>query len=481
MMTQFFEATTDAILFLNREYVFTFVNRRAREILSPSGELLGRSLWESYPAAAQRDSPYWTHYHRTMDAGETTEFEAYYPAPLDLWLHVHSYPSDEGIIVFFRDVTQEKVAREALRRKSEEAEHQLAEIEAVYRTAPIGLALFDLDDYHYVRLNDRQAAFFGLTPEQIVGKTLIQMAPIEGLRELFDQVAQGGPPVVNYPLEGTLATDPHDYRYWTVSYYPVLGADGQIQGITAASLEITAQKKAEQALIESDKLAAVGRLAASIAHEINNPLESVTNLLYLAKTSTHLEDALSYLHTAENELQRVAAITTDTLRFHKQSTSPQAITGEQLFDGVLSIYQGRLANSGVMVEERHRSPEAVRCFEGEIRQVISNLVSNALDAMSPGGGRLKVRSRKAVRWATGEGGLVLTVADTGSGVPAEILQKIFKPFYTTKGAIGTGLGLWVSQEIVDRHRGVMRVRSCTRPEHSGTVFSVFLPFEAATR
>ena len=131
-----------------------------------------------------------------------------------------------------------------MKEKSEQAERQLAEIETVYRTAPIGLALFDTKDFRYLRLNNRQAEFFGLEPEQIVGRTLTEMAPIEGLRELFEQVL-AGKPVINFPLEGELATLPGEHRYWTVSYFPVVAADGTVQAITAASLEITQQKKAE--------------------------------------------------------------------------------------------------------------------------------------------------------------------------------------------------------------------------------------------
>ena len=161
-------------------------------------------------------------------------------------------------------------------------------------------------------MNERRAAFFGLKPSQVVGKTLTQMAPIPGLHELFDHVARGEP-VVNYPLEGALVTDPTEYRYWNVCYFPVYGPNGIIQGITAASQEITQQKKAEKALIESEKLAAVGRLAASIAHEINNPLEAVTNLLYLARLSTNLEEVPNLLQAADSELRRVSAIAAQTL------------------------------------------------------------------------------------------------------------------------------------------------------------------------
>ena len=202
-MAQFFDATTDAIVFLDREYRFTFLNRRAQELIAPDGGVLGTVLFEKFPNVVYEGSPFVEVYRRSMDLGLAGEFEAFYPEPLNLWLRIQSYPADHGIMIFFRDVTKERAAAEALRRKREEAEQQRAELETLYRTAPIGLALFDVPDYRYLRLNERQAAFFGMKPEEIVGKTLTDMAPIPGLRELFNQVA-GGEPVVNYPLEGTL-------------------------------------------------------------------------------------------------------------------------------------------------------------------------------------------------------------------------------------------------------------------------------------
>jgi PAS domain S-box-containing protein len=478
---QFFDATSDGIVFLNRNYNVTFLNRRGRELISPDGSIVGKNLFESFPAADYEGSPYIENYRRTMEHGEVREFGAFYPEPLNIWVRVQSYPSDEGIVVFFRDVTQERAANEEIRRKSEEAERQHAEIETVYRTAPIGLALFDTKDFRYLRLNDVQAAFFGLKPEQMVGRTLTEMAPhVKGLRELFEQVLRGEP-VVNYPLEGALVNDPENYRYWTVSYFPVYGPDGGVQAITAASLEITAQKKAEMALVQSEKLAVVGRLASSIAHEINNPLESITNLLYLAQTSEDVGEIHEHLRSAEIELRRVAGITSQTLRFHKQATRPQAVTPEELIASVLSVYQGRLANSGVEVSERDRALLPVRCFEGEIRQVISNLISNALDAMGGDGGRLMLRTRLGRNWANGEAGVVITIADTGDGMGPETVAKLFNPFFTTKGLTGTGLGLWVAKQILERHRGTLGVRSSQAAAHHGTVFTMFLPFDAVMR
>jgi PAS domain S-box-containing protein len=479
-LSQVLGATSDAIVSVNRDWALTYLNRRAMELYSTDREILGQNLWDAFPDAVYEDSPFQEHYYRAMEEGIAGAFEAYYPAPLDLWLRLEVYPTRDGIVTYSRDITKEKAVYEELRQKRDEAERQRFEIETVYRTAPIGLALFDTADFRYLRLNDRQADFFGLTPEQIVGRTLTEMAPIEGLKELFNQVLEGEP-VINFPLEGELATRPGEYRYWTVSYFPVLDATGAVQAITAASLEVTQQKKAERALIESEKLAVVGRLASSISHEINNPLEAVTNLLYLVRTMTVSSEMSEYLEAADRELRRVAAITNQTLRFHKQSTNPTEVTSEQLFESVLQLFQGRLQNFGIQIEKGHQSPVRIRCFEGEIRQVLSNLVGNAIDAMHQLGGRLLLRSREGRDHRTGRPGLILSVADTGPGMPHDVAKQAFQPFFTTKGLLGTGLGLWISKEIIDRHSGRILLRSSQREGSVGTTISIFLPFDAVSR
>ena len=253
------------------------------------------------------------------------------------------------------------------------------------------------------------------------------------------------------------------------------------EGIAVFFHDITDRRKAEAALMKNEKLAAVGRLAASIAHEINNPLESVTNLLYLARTSTEPTEIQDYLATADRELRRVGAITNQTLRFHKQSSNPVEITCDDLIEAVLSIYYGRIVNSRVHVERRKRANSSVLCFDGEIRQVLNNLVGNAIDAMHPEGGRLLLRSRDAVDWPTGRRGLVLTVADTGLGMSPLTRQKAAEPFFTTKGIGGTGLGLWISREIVGRHEGRLSLRSSQMSGRTGTVVIIFLPYDATSR
>jgi PAS domain S-box-containing protein len=382
----------------------------------------------------------------------------------------------DGILVFATEITEQVRSRKETEVREQLLERQTSELETIYKTAPIGLALFDPVDFRYLRLNDTQAQIVGLPASEILGKTLTEIAPIEGLNEMFQQVVEGRP-IENALIEGALSTQPDLHRYWTVNYFPVYAEDGTVQAITAASLEITAQKRAEQALLQNEKIAAVGRLASSIAHEINNPLESVTNLLYIARTSQDVTEIQGYLDIADRELRRISLIASQTLRFYRQSTRPEPIQCNALVDSVLTLYQGRLLNSNIQVETREWVKEPLVCFEGEIRQVLNNLVGNALDAM-PHGGRLLIRSRVATNWITGERGLTLTFADTGYGIPHDIQKRIYEPFFTTKGISGTGLGLWISKDIIEKHHGSIRLRSSQKSGKNGTVFSLFLPFHS---
>lgn len=259
---------------------------------------------------------------------------------------------------------------------------------------------------------------------------------------------------------------------------PVRDESGAVVFLVPEGRDVTEEKRTETALLKSEKLASVGRLASSIAHEINNPLESVMNLIYLARHAPP-QDAEKYLDLADQEIRRVSIIANQTLRFHKQAAKPQAATAADLFSTVMSIYEGRLRNAHVSVERRFRTDRPVTCFPGDIRQVLNNLVANALEAM-PFGGRLLIRGRTGRDWKTNRPGLVLTIADNGSGIPPDAKKKIFDAFFTTKGTAGNGLGLWVCQEIVQRHHGRLRLRSTQRPHRKGTTFTLFLPFDAGS-
>ncbi len=398
------------------------------------------------------------------------------------WWKLRALPvrNEAGVILHWlgvgMDIHDTKAAAEMMKERQRETERQRAELETVYQTAPVGLAQFDPNEFRYLRLNERQAEILGLPSQEVVGRRYDEVAPISGLQEML-QTAASGTPVRHQILQGELPTRPGEHRVWDVSHSPVYGADGSVQAITAAWLEITHLKRAESALVQSEKLAAVGRLASSISHEINNPLEAITNLLYLISQNEELPpDMKIYVHLAQSELSRVSQIATQTLRFHRQTAKPTWVTPGELIDAVLNLYHGRLSNSGIRVESLYSTETRVLCFENDIRQVLNNLIANAIDAMR-GGGRLVVRAHDALEHSSGRQGVRLTIADTGHGMPEEVRTRLFQPFYTTKGLNGTGLGLWISDGIVKRHNGRLHVRSTQHPVHHGTVFSLFLPAE----
>jgi signal transduction histidine kinase len=381
-----------------------------------------------------------------------------------------------GTLVVCTETTEVVLAT----RQLEQERERLTDL---FQQAPVFFAVLSGPQHRFEMINPLYQELIG--KRSVVGKTVRDAVPEaegQGFVELLDRVYRTGEPYVGRrtPIQlARNAEEPLEMRYLDFVYQPRRDAGGAVIGIIALGVDVTEQKRAEQVLVQSEKLNAVGRLASSIAHEINNPLEAVTNLLYLAQMTAQNPDTKLYLSSAEVELRRVAAIANQTLRFYRQSTKATRVTAEELIDGTLPLYQGRVANYNVNVERRDRARQAVTCFDGEIRQVLSNLVGNAIDAMSSGGGRLLLRAREGRDWKTGRRGVVLTVADTGTGMPAHTKARIYEPFFTTKGESGTGLGLWISHEIVERHSGVLRVKTSQRAGGSGTVFTVFLPCDMA--
>ena len=241
------------------------------------------------------------------------------------------------------------------------------------------------------------------------------------------------------------------------------------------AMDVTSRKAAEQTLRQSEKIAATGRLAASIAHEINNPLASVMNALYILRTNSKVpESALVYVKTAEEELARVVHITKQTLGFYREISSPVMSSVPQLFEEVLAAYDARIEQGRIAIHRDFSDVGPLAAFPSELRQVFSNLVLNAIEAIS-GPGNIYIRVRYGHDGHEREG-IHVTVADDGCGIPAENMPQIFEPFFTTKDSKGTGLGLWVSQGIVQKHQGSLRVRSRTDEARHGTCCSVFLPF-----
>jgi PAS domain S-box-containing protein len=256
---------------------------------------------------------------------------------------------------------------------------------------------------------------------------------------------------------------------------PIRNSSGQMIGVVLVFRDITERRMSEGALMRAEKLATAGRLAATIAHEVNNPLEGLTNLVYIARRSDSLDDVRKLLSQAEDELGRIAHITRQSLGFYRETSTPAHFMPAAIVREVTDFYASRAARLGISFVVNTTTENEVLGSPGELRQVLSNLVANSLDACTTGS-VVRVDASSAIDPRNpSHTGVRITIADTGPGIPPEHLESIFEPFFTTKKDTGTGLGLWVSRELVEKHGGSLRVRSRTSDPLCGTVFSIFLP------
>jgi signal transduction histidine kinase len=357
----------------------------------------------------------------------------------------------------------------------------LALLDSMLENAPIGFAFFDRK-FRYVRVNQFMAEMNQAPIGRHLGRTISEMLAnpaSELLQGCIESVFESGKPVVQFELHTPVPGDPPQVRSWLINVYPVKASSEAVRWVGAIVVETTERKHAEDALRKTEKLAAAGRLAASIAHEINNPLEAVTNLLYLLRHQPSLDrEAMAYADLAQQEISRVAEMTQQTLRFYRQSTLPVVANVGELLDSVLTLFTGRLLSLQIEVSRVCGPDLELYCFSGELRQLFANLIGNAIDAMSQGG-HLRMSVRRSRSWVDGTPGIRLFVADNGCGMTRAIRLRIFEPFFTTKETTGTGLGLWVSSEIISKHNATVRVASrpagAANTKQPGTVFMLFFP------
>jgi PAS domain S-box-containing protein len=321
--------------------------------------------------------------------------------------------------------------------------------------------------------NSGAERLYGYRAEEIIGKHASILAPPEEPDEVQHTLAEllRGERVQQYRAQRVRKDGKRLTVFLSIS--PVRNDRGKIVGASAIAQDITSQVRADEALRKSEKLATAGRLAATIAHEINNPLEVIGNLLYLARRDKRKAD--EYLTMAERELARVAGIAEQTLGFVRDPTSVAPVDVGAIVDEVLTLHARQLRTKEIEIRTRYDRTAQINGFSGELRQVFSNMIGNAIEAL-PQRGSLRVRVQD---WQEPTNlrrpGVRVTIADNGSGITAESMSHLFEPFFTTKKDTGTGLGLWLSYSIVQKHGGWIRVRSRADQGRSGTIFSIFLP------
>jgi PAS domain S-box-containing protein len=318
--------------------------------------------------------------------------------------------------------------------------------------------------------NRAATKMFGYEPEEMIGQPILWIIP-EELHEQEEAILRRlgeGKRIDHFETERLRKDGSRIKVSLTIS--PLIDAEGRMEGRSKIVRDITERVRLQEAFIESEKLAATGRMAAAIAHEINNPLEAMTNLAYLLNTNEHLDSsARDTARMLMDEISRISNVAKRSLRFFRDTDKPSLFDVTETMDGVLDLNLALLAQKSIEVERDYTGPCIAFGSSAEMRQVFSNLIRNAIDAVGTEG-RIRVRMR-----LTRSGDCRISVADNGHGILPDAKQRLFEPFITTKGTTGNGLGLWISRGIVEKHGGQIRGRSASLPGGSWTVFSVVLP------
>jgi PAS domain S-box-containing protein len=257
----------------------------------------------------------------------------------------------------------------------------------------------------------------------------------------------------------------------SITVSPIKDQTGKVIGASKILRDVTDRKRIEKSLLQAEKIAATGRMAATIAHEVNNPLEAVVNLLYLLRPMVSSDEGIEYLTAAETELSRVSHIAKQTLGYYHEHASATSSCLCDLVNHAATIYGPRCATSNIQIEKCLDSSCRIVVRKGEIMQVISNLIANSIYAM-PGGGKIRISAKDT---PLPRCGVLLTVEDEGAGIPPEDLPRVFDAFFTTRDTIGTGIGLFIAKQFVEGHGGEITITSSIEPNTHGTIASVFLP------
>ena len=363
-----------------------------------------------------------------------------------------------------------KIAHDISERKR--IEEGLFRLSAIVDSADDAIVSKDLNGI--VRTWNKAAErIFGYKAEEIIGQSILRVIP-EHLQFEENEILRklrAGERIEHYETKRKRKNGELFDASVTVS--PIMNEAGIVIGASKIARDISEKKRLEKLLVQSEKLAATGRMAAAIAHEINNPLESLMNVVFLARQNTTPESKVhKLLITAEQELERVSHIARQTLGYYKDTGAPTEVHIHELLENVLMVYNSKMLSADIAVECRFNDMQKLLVSKGELLQVFSNIIANAIDAMRHGG-VLSISTRNVLGATSG---IEISIRDTGSGIAQEHLEHVFEPFFTTKGDLGTGIGLWVAKQLVERRGGQIAIVSSSTPGSSGTTVTLFIPF-----
>jgi PAS domain S-box-containing protein len=426
---------------------------------------------EVWAARVHRDD--WQALQEQMQAGVRSgsmEFEYRYHHPVNglRWFYGKGrrLEGEQRILGILQDITE--------RKRAEETRQRLAAIIESSDDAIVGKDLHGI----VTSWNLGAEKMFGFTAHEMEGQPITKIIPLElhdDEQRILETIGRGER--IDH-FETTRVRKNGERIEVSLTVSPINDESGKVIGAAKIARDITHRKQTEQALRTSERLASVGRLAATVAHEINNPLEAVTNLIFLAKHKSADADVREYLAGAEEELERVSHLTKQTLGFYRDTRGATPTKVGAMVGPLLSVFSSRTRNKAIEIVSEIRQDPEITAVPGEIRQLLGNLFSNSIDAVEDGG-KIRIRLSAANEWSAGRrAGVRLTVADSGPGIPAAIRPKLFEPFFTTKKDVGTGLGLWVCKSIIEKQGGSVRVKSSVEPGKSWTAFSVFLPLDS---
>ena len=477
LLNALFRATTDYVFMKDLQGRYVTINEAGARALGRSpAEVIGKDDFALFPE--ETAARIFAQDQEVMALGRPITYEEPLRLPSGATVHTHTVKSPWrdasggilGIVGVARDVT-------ARRNMELELEQTRARFSRLFASGLMGIHLPDRFGA-ITDANDEFLRITGYTRQDLrAGKVRWDvMTPPEYSAIDQQHIAEAAE-------RGSCTPYEKEYIRKDGTRVPIMCGYALLEGsqdqYIAFIQDLTALKQSERAMLQVEKLNTAGRLAASMAHEINNPLAAIINLVYLASHAPELSDKTrSLLQQADHELERISRVVSQTLRFHKQSSSPVLVAVQDILESVFPLFSTQLSANEIVLQREYRNVPLLRCFQHELRHAFANLVGNALDSMVNCGGFLRVRIRQGRRWkGIPAAGINITIGDTGIGISKSMRRRLFEPFVTTKEQTGTGLGLWAARNIVLKHQGHIRFRSSRGTQRHGTVFQIFLPFD----